>query len=127
MAKKISARKCLLFASAACVVRWFVTGTDPGIAQLLLLQVLHSITFGLTFLATVNFIARRIHEDHAAQAQSVYAMLTTLFIALSIWLSGWLYGQFAGQSYWAMSLLALVGGIGVALSFGSDLDDPVLA
>ena len=125
VAKKISARKCLLVASAAGVVRWFMAGTDPGLVQLLLLQTLHSITFGLTFLATVNFIARRVHEDHAAEAQSVYAMLSTLSIALAIWMSGWLYDQFAGYSYWAMSLLALLGGICVALSFRSDLDDPV--
>jgi len=127
LAKKISARKCLLVASVAGVVRWFITGTDPSIVQLLLLQTLHSVTFGLTFLATVNFIARRVHEDHAAEAQSVYAMLTTLSIAVAIWMSGWLYDQFAGYSYWAMSLLALLGGVCVALSFRSDLDDPVTA
>jgi len=126
VAKKFSARKCLLAASAVCVLRWLITGTDPGLGQLLLLQALHSITFGLTFLATVNFIAKRIHEDHAAQAQSVYAMLTTLFMALAVWLSGWLYEQFAGYSYWAMSILALLGGVCVAWSFRSDLDDQVL-
>jgi len=125
VAKKFSARYCLLLASAVCVVRWFLTGTDPGLAQLFVLQAMHSITFGLTFLATVNFIARRVHEDHAAQAQSVYAMLSTLAIALATWSSGWFYDQYAGQSYWAMSLLALLGGVGVAWSFRSDLDDPV--
>lgn len=127
VAKKFSARKCLLIASGACVFRWFITGTDPNLVQLLLLQALHSITFGLTFLATVNFIAKRVHEDHAAQAQSVYAMLMTLFIALATWISGWLYGQLAGQSYWAMALIALLGGICIAWSFRSDLIDQTSA
>ena len=127
VAKRFSARKCLLFASAVGVARWFLTSTDPGLLQLFLLQALHSITFGLTLLATVNFIAKRVPEDHAARAQSVYNMMMTLCIGLSIWSSGWLYSQFAGQTYWAMAMLALVGGGCVALSFCSDLDDPVHA
>jgi len=123
VAKKFSARKCLLIASAASILRWYIAGTDPGLAGLFLLQALHSITFGLTFLATVNFIAKRVQKDHAAQAQSVYAVLVTLFIALSIWMSGWLYEQIVGYSYWAMSILALLGGLAVVLSFRSELDD----
>ena len=123
VAKKFSARKCLLIASAASILRWYIAGTDPGLAELFLLQALHSITFGLTFLATVNFIAKRVQKDHAAQAQSVYAVLVTLFIALSIWMSGWLYEQIVGYSYWAMSILALLGGLAVVLSFRSELDD----
>lgn len=123
VAKQFSARKCLLVASAVCAARWFLAGTDPSLMQLFLLQALHAITFGVTFLATVNFIAKRVHEDHAAQAQSVYATLMTSFMALALWLSGVLYGQFAGQSYWAMSILALLGGACVAWSFCTDLED----
>lgn len=121
--KKFSARKCLLLASAVSTVRWLIAGTDPTLAQLLFLQSLHSITFGLTFLATVNFIGKRVHENHAAQAQSIYAMLTTLFLGLSGWISGGLYAQFAGHTYWAMSVLALAGGAAIAWSFRSDLDE----
>jgi len=123
LARKFSARKCLLLASMVCAARWFLAGTDPSLVQLFVLQSLHSITFGLTFLATVNFIARRIPEDHAAQAQSVSATLMTLFMALAFWLSGWLYEQFAGHSYWAMSVLALLGGACVGWSFRGDLED----
>jgi len=123
IAKMFSARKCLLLASVVSTVRWFIAGTDPTFTQLLFLQALHSITFGLTFLATVNFISKRVHENHAAQAQSVYAMLTTLFLGLSGWISGWLYMRFAGHSYWAMSVLALAGGVVIAWSFRCDFDE----
>lgn len=125
VAKKFSARKCLLLASAVCTMRWFLNGNDPTLGQLFVLQSLHSITFGLTFLAGVNFIARRVHEDNAAQAQSVSVTASMIFMALATSASGWLYTQFAGQSYWAMSALALLGGVCVALSFASDLQDPV--
>lgn len=123
VAKKYSARKCLLFACLVSAARWFLVGTDPSLAQLFLLQCLHAITFGVSFLATVNFIAKRVHEDNAAQAQSVFAMLMTSLMALSFWLSGWLYGQFGGQTYWAMAILALLGGACVAWSFRTNLED----
>ena len=125
VARKFSARKCLLVASVVSAARWYLAGTDPSLTQLFLLQSLHSITFGVTFLAIVNFIARRIHEDHAAQAQSAYTTIMTLFIGIAFWLSGWLYGHVAGHSYWAMSVVALFGGAFVAWSFRSDLEDPV--
>ncbi len=127
VAEMFSARKCLLLASAVSIARWFLTGTDPSLYQLFVLQALHSITYGLTFIATVSFIAKRVDEDHAAQAQSVYAMMMTLFMALAIWSSGWLYDQFAGRSYWSMSIIALVGGLSIAFSFRTNLDDAVAA
>lgn len=123
VAKKFSARKCLLVASVVSAARWFLAGTDPSLPQLFVLQSLHSITFGLTFLAIVNFISRRVHENHAAQAQSAFTVIMTFLVGTATWLSGWLYGQFAGHSYWAMSILALLGGACVAWSFRSNLED----
>jgi len=125
VAKNFSARKCLMFAAVVCAVRWFLTGTEPGLVQLCFLQSLHAITFGLSFLACVNFIAKRVNEDNAAQAQSVSATLVTFFMGIATWLSGWLYAQFAGQSYWVMAVMALFGGICVMLSFASDLEDSI--
>ncbi len=125
VAKRFSARKCLVFAGVVCALRWLLSGFEPSLVQIFILQSLHAITFGLSFLAIVNFISRRVHENNAAQAQSVFATLVTAFMAVSTWLSGWLYEQFAGQSYWAMAVLALIGALCVLLSFNSDLKDPV--
>lgn len=123
VARRFSARKCLLFASAVCIARWSLNGTDPSLGQLFILQCLHSITFGLSFLACVNFISRRVPEEIAAQAQSVSATLVTFCMAVAMWLSGWLYEHVQGQAYWAMALMALLGGVCVALSFASNLED----
>jgi len=123
LAKSVSARKCLLWSAIIATLRWFVTGTDPSLPVLFLLQSLHAITFALMFLASVNFIARRVHPKHAAQAQSVSAMMVTFCMAISIWVAGWLYGIVGGQGYWAMALMAIVGGVLVALSFFTTLQD----
>lgn len=120
---KSIANNCLLLVSLVSAARWYIAGADPSLVHLLFLQALHSITFGLTFLATVSFIGKRVNENYAAQAQSVYAMLTTLFLGLSGWMSGWLYTQYVSHAYWTMSALALAGATAIALSFRSDLDE----
>lgn len=121
--KHISARHCLLVAAAACTVRWFFTALNPSIAALFFLQALHSITFGLTFLASVNFIAKRVNPQHAAQAQSVLATLSTLLMAVGTWLSGQLYGSLGGYSYWIMAVMAIVGGLFILSSYRTHLED----
>ena len=123
LAKKVSARQCLLFSCATCVIRWFFTGLNPGLGALLFLQSLHGITFGLTFLASVNFISRRVSPNHAAQAQSVLTTLTTLLMALGVWLSGHFYQSLGGYSYWAMAVLAMIGGGLILNSYRSTLQD----
>ncbi|MFK8075720.1 MAG: MFS transporter [Granulosicoccus sp.] len=123
IAKRVSARHCLLLACFICTVRWLITGMDPSVWVLFVLQTLHAITFGLTFLASVNFISRRVDADHAAQAQSVLATLTTLFMAIGIWLSGQFYQTFGGQTYWAMAIMALLGGALVLNSYRTKLID----
>lgn len=125
IAKKVSARHCLLLACATCIFRWSITGMDPSVWILFVLQTLHAITFGLTFLASVNFISKRVDSNHAAQAQSVLATLTTLCMAIGIWFSGQFYQSWGGQSYWAMTLMALVGGALVLNSYRTKLSDVV--
>jgi len=121
--KHVSARHCLLVASGACIVRWFFTAINPSLVALMFLQGLHAITFGLTFLASVNFIAKRVDPQHAAQAQSVLATLSTLLMAIGTWLSGRFYENLGGYTYWAMSAMAVVGGLFILNSYRTPLED----
>jgi len=123
LAKRVSARHCLLAASAACVLRWLVAATEPSFTVLLAIQCLHSMTFGLAFLAVVNFIAKRVEVDHAAQAQSVLTTLVTLSTAIGTSLSGLLYGKIGGLTYVFMALMALIGGLLIASSYRTELRD----
>lgn len=123
ISKRVSARHCLLFAGVICVVRWLATGLDPSLGLLVFLQLLHAITFGLTFLAGVNFIARRVEVNHAAQAQSVLATLVTLNMAIGTAVSGYFYDALAGRGYWLMSVVAIVGVGCVMLSYRTALND----
>ncbi len=123
LSKRVSARHCLLAACIACVVRWFITGINPNLTALMFLQMLHGLTFGLTFLASVNFIAKRVDANHAAQAQSVLTTLTTFFMAIATWMAGFFYATLGGYSYWAMALIALIGGALILSSYRTTLED----
>jgi len=90
LAKKVSARQCLLFSCATCVIRWFFTGLNPGLGAL---------------------------------PQSVLTTLTTLLMALGVWLSGHFYQSLGGYSYWAMAVLAMIGGGLILNSYRSTLQD----
>jgi len=123
LARRLSPRHCLLLAGSLTALRWLLVLDDPGLPTLLLTQTLHAFSFGLTFLASVNFIARRVDEAHAARAQSVLAILSTGSMALATIASGWLYERVAGLGHAAMLLLAATGLLLIAWSYRSDLDD----
>ncbi len=123
IARRVSARRCLLFAGAIAALRWLLTGTDPGLPLLLALQTLHAITFGLAFIATASFISRRVDDAIAARAQALAATLTTGCMAAMMLVSGGLYERLGGLGYAAMALVCLVGIVLVAASFGTDLED----
>ena len=123
ISRRVSARGCLLFAGLVAALRWVVTGTDPGLPALFALQVLHAITFGLGYIATASFIARRVDDRIAARAQALSATLATGCMAVMMLVSGALYKRFAGHGYAAMAAVCLVGVALVGASFRTDLED----
>ena len=124
IARRVSARGCLLFAGAVGALRWLVTGTDPGLPALFALQVLHAITFGLGFIAVASFIARRVDDRIAARAQALAATLGTGCMAVMTLVSGALYERVGAHGYAAMAAVCVVGAALVAASFRTDLEDP---
>lgn len=122
IAARLSARGCLVLAGLAAVLRWTLTGTEPPVAVLLPVQCLHALTFGLAFLATASFIARRVDAADAARGQALAATLTTASLATATWLSGLLYERAGTAAYGAMALLALAGIALVAASYRTGLD-----
>src|SRR3569623_2149717 len=67
---RVSARQMILASCIATVLRWSVVAMNPPIPVLFLMQLLHSITFGMGYLGALHFIANWTSEDIAAEAQS---------------------------------------------------------
>ncbi len=107
---RFAASSLLILAALACVVRWTVLSVDPGMAILLVIQALHSLTFGAMHLGAMQFMSRAVSLDLSATAQSLYgasafgvgAGVTLLFVGI-------LYEGLGAQAFLVMTLMGLGG------------------
>ena len=103
----------LLMAGAGFgVLRWAGMAFDPPLAVVVLLQVLHAASYGMTHLGTIYYIRCFMDVDFAGTAQGVFVAISGgVFMTSAIALAGWAYGASAALSYlWmaAMCSVALV-------------------
>ncbi|MBU2531418.1 MAG: MFS transporter [Alphaproteobacteria bacterium] len=111
--KRIGAIWMIGIGAAGGVVRWGLMAADPSFGMLIVLQLLHGLTFGATHLGTVHAIQERVAPDQAASAQALHSALSSgILMGLSTMLAGSLYGNFQGVSFLALMAMS---GVGLAL------------
>ncbi|OSQ42833.1 MFS transporter [Thalassospira sp. MCCC 1A01428] len=101
----------LLFAIGALggIVRWSVLGMTDNFWLILLVQPLHALTFGITHLAAIGFIARAVPSQIATSAQSLMATLSMgLFLGGSIWASGPIFEHIGSSAYFLMVVFSAI-------------------
>lgn len=116
IAKRVSALHMILAAALLSVIRWIAMSMEPGVEVLVLLQLLHSVTYALGFLACTNFIADGTSEDMAAQAQSLLVVLEQGLAIIVLLAFGWLAGLWGAAAYLASAGVAGLGGVFVLIS-----------
>jgi PPP family 3-phenylpropionic acid transporter len=92
----------LVLGALAAILRWTGYAVDPGFLGFAVLQGLHGLTFGATYLGTQHAIARLIPEELTASAQGVYSMVAGLLLAGATFLAGPLYTALGGHAYLVM-------------------------
>jgi PPP family 3-phenylpropionic acid transporter len=107
---RIGSTELLLIGAAGGVVRWGAMALDPPVLLLPVLQCLHALSFGATFLGSVGFVARAAPPGLAATAQGYLALTAGLVMAAAISLSGVLYAVYGDAAYAAMAVMCVVGG-----------------
>jgi PPP family 3-phenylpropionic acid transporter len=108
--------RLLMLAGLAASVRWAVMALDPPLLLTALAQLLHAMSFGAAHLAAIHFLAHAVPEDRAATAQGLYAaMVAGLVLGLATVASGPLYRMLAGEAYFVMAWLALMGACAAGL------------
>jgi len=122
LTKRLSARHCLIIAALCGIVRWVVLGLEPSLWLMFMVQILHGVTFGLTFLATASFISRRVGEANAARGQALSATVLTVLMAIMVYLSGRLFDVMQMQLYWIMAGLCVASIVLILASYASSLD-----
>lgn len=107
----------ILMASAVfSVIRWAAMAASPGVAILIVLQMMHALTYAMGFLAITNFIADNTSEDNAAEAQSFLVMIELAVSVVLLIGFGWLAGQVGALAYLGSAVLAGFGWIAIVLA-----------
>lgn len=115
---RIGAVAMIALGAVGGIVRWGLMALDPSFVALVLLQLLHGLTFGATHLGTVHAIQERVGADRAASAQALHSALSSgVLMGLTTVAAGSLYENFEGVSYLAMMALSVVG-LGLAVWVG---------
>jgi len=99
----------LTIGGAGGAIRWAAMALDPPFYLLPVLQLLHALSFGMTYLGALFFTNRHAPPGQAATAQGYLAIILGVTAAAAMGLSGWLYGLFGEKAYAAMALAAVVG------------------
>jgi PPP family 3-phenylpropionic acid transporter len=109
--KVITPAGLIALGGAAGALRWAVTGADPDLPVLIVMQLLHAFTFGAAHLGAIHFVARAVPTAESATAQSLYAAASIgAGLGLAMLISGPLYDAFGGGAYYAMAFLSAMGG-----------------
>lgn len=108
--KVLSPLGLIALGAIAAIVRWIAMAFDPPLAALIILQILHALTFGATHLGTVHFIAQNVPAERAGTAQALQASVTAgIAMGGATLLAGQLYGPFGAKAYLAMAVLGALG------------------
>jgi MFS transporter, PPP family, 3-phenylpropionic acid transporter len=106
----------LLAGAAGGVIRWTAMAFEPAGLLLAALQCLHGLTFGATHLGAVQFFAKSAPHRSSASAQGYYATFQAIISGSVTGVSGLLYANFDSQAYFAMAILAALGGVLIYLA-----------
>lgn len=99
----------ILLGAGAAIVRWGGTALDPGLMSLIVLQLLHGLTFGATHLGVIHHISRSVPAHLHNTAQALYSSIAGgVLIAMATAAAGPLYQTYGAQAFMAMSLMCIV-------------------
>lgn len=106
--RRLGAHGLLLAAGIAGTLRWGAMAFDPAVPLLVVLQLLHGLTFGAAHLAIVHYVSDAVPARYGATVQSSYAALAGGLMGAMMLLSGGLYELSGAAAYWAMAAAGTV-------------------
>jgi PPP family 3-phenylpropionic acid transporter len=109
---RIGPHGLMVIGAGAGLVRWTGLAFADQLWQLVLLQALHGLTFGASYLGQMHFLARAVAPGSAASAQSLVAAAGGgLGMGIGFMAAGPLYDAFGGTAFLAMTLFSGFGAV----------------
>lgn len=110
-------RTLFVISSVGVMLRWGITASTTAMAGLVIIQLLHGVTFAIAHIATIQYIQKSDVSKMVA-LQSLYnAIPLGAFIAFMTAVSGWGYQLWGANVFWGM---AVMGGVALFIK----LDEP---
>ncbi|PJG57934.1 3-phenylpropionate MFS transporter [Aeromonas cavernicola] len=102
------ARQLFIAGAIGCVARWLLLGTTTELGWLVLGQLLHSVTFGMSHLGAVRFMTRQLPAEQLIPTQSLYAAIGLgMVLAALMAVCGSLYESLEGGIFLLMALVVV--------------------
>lgn len=106
---QFSARTLMLFSALSAVVRWAGMALSPSLPWLVILQLMHGLTFSVGFMGAMRFIANWTAEEIAAEAQGFFVVLQQAMSVAAILVFGWMTSRLGAGAYWGSFVIAIFG------------------
>jgi MFS transporter, PPP family, 3-phenylpropionic acid transporter len=107
----------LAFAGIAYAVRFVIMGFVQDPSWVILVQILHSVTFGIFLFTAIRYIGQIIPDEYRSSGQAIFAVAWSSIAGLiSGMFGGWMFDLWGGSTVYfiaaGLSLLAAVGFLG---------------
>ena len=102
--ERLGVRGLVLVAAGAGVLRWAATAATQEPAALVVIQLLHGLTFGAMHLAAMRALVA-LPPALSGRAQTLLASAVSASTGGLMWASGWLYAATGGGAFLAMAAL----------------------
>lgn len=100
----------VIIGAISAILRWIVTAQQPRMEILIVVQLMHGLTFGITQVGIVALLVRSVPHHLLASAQGYLVALGGVVSSVTLVLSGLIYARWGEGVYYAMAVMALAGG-----------------
>jgi PPP family 3-phenylpropionic acid transporter len=103
-----SLRALFVVAALGVVARWGLTASTTALVALVLIQLLHGVTFAMAHIAAIQYI-QHCEQRKMVALQALYnAIPLGAFIALMTTFSGWGYEHWGANVFWVMAAMGVL-------------------
>ncbi|MEM7301121.1 MAG: 3-phenylpropionate MFS transporter [Pseudomonadota bacterium] len=106
LVERFGSMNLLLIGGAGALVRWTLFPFATGLEFVVILQLLHGLSFGAIHMAMQHYTLENVSENQMASAQGLSTMLIGLGGAIMTLVSGGLYEAYGVFGFWVMAALA---------------------
>jgi PPP family 3-phenylpropionic acid transporter len=107
--KRVGAYGLVIIGAVAAIVRWTAFPFEPTFLLAFVMQSLHGLTFGATYVGTQHLIARLVPEKLTASAQGIFAMMGGILMAAATSVAGPIYNSYGVDGFLFMVPVAVAG------------------